>query len=219
MLRGTSLGVAALSLLALSWGASCGGDDSGAGGSGTGSPSGGAGGVGGGGGSGGLGGDTSQGGNGVCEDSSTEPCGACTYTNCQQEFCNCGANADCPQLAECQLGCADDAACIQDCWTSYSDGIADGALLLQCGALNCSNECPGLQPLGDCEVCLLETCPSAMNTCLGNPECAALLGCVVECGGDNNCSTQCYFDHGGGINDAGPVGECASNSCATSCNL
>lgn len=225
--RHARLGAAALLVLAVGGTASC-GDDAGAGGGGTGAGAvaGGSGGDagddnrGGGGAAGvGGGGDTSTGGTQACE-TDDNPCAECTFEACPDVYCGCATSPSCSALVVCMFECPpDDTACVQACWTAHSDGIAPAALLLHCSGASCQSDCGAAEPLGPCELCLFETCPDAMNTCLGNPDCASLIGCITACAGDEVCATQCYFDYSDGIEDATPVGECSSGPCAGACQL
>jgi hypothetical protein len=146
-----------------------------------------------------------------------DPCTECEATECQQQYCACAKNADCVQLAGCGSSCApNDATCLQACWTASPNGIADGALLVDCAAEKCAAGCPGLTTLTPCQECLYQQCPGAMNTCVANAQCSLLLYCVASCT-EPACQDACYAQHPEGLDDAGPVGACARMHCSATC--
>jgi hypothetical protein len=166
----------------------------------------------------GAGGDGAggMGGTGTCF-ALGDPCTECELANCPTEYCDCLQNAECVSLAQCAIGCTPgDMECEQPCWTQNPGGISDGALVTHCAATFCQSECPGYAPLDECQLCLFSSCSAAMNTCVANPDCNALLFCLADCTAPG-CENQCYAAHPGGLADAGPVGTCLQQACAGPC--
>lgn len=152
----------------------------------------------------------------ICSDVG-DPCTICESTTCPAEYCGCYDNGSCLLLAQCVAGCAvDDTACAQACWTQYPDGISDGALLTHCAATLCAEACGRYVPLTPCQLCLYTECAEAMNVCIANPECTALLQCLDACEAPG-CENTCYIAHPDGLADSGPVGRCAQEACVTQC--
>ncbi len=162
------------------------------------------------------GGSSSDTGEGLCPDLG-DPCTQCEATMCPDEYCGCFDNGSCGLLAQCAAGCEiGDAECNQACWTMHPEGISDGALLTHCAATLCMPECGPFVPLTECQVCLYSECQDAMNVCVSNPECTALLECLDACE-NPGCENGCYALHPDGFADSGPVGECAQRACLTAC--
>lgn len=146
-----------------------------------------------------------------------EPCTICESTQCPDEYCGCYDNGSCVLLAQCAAKCEiGDEACYQVCWTQYPDGISDAGLLTHCAATICPDECGPYMPLTPCQLCLYGECADAMNVCIANPECTALLQCLDACE-DPGCENTCYTAHPDGLADSGPVGECAQVACTQEC--
>lgn len=153
---------------------------------------------------------------GICPDAGGR-CTICESTECPDEYCDCYNNGSCVLLAQCTFACpVGDIECNQLCWTTYPEGISDGALLTQCAATTCSGQCGALNPLTECQICLYGECSQAMNTCVSNPECTALLTCLDLCE-DPGCENTCYAVHPDGLADSGPVGDCAQDACLQQC--
>jgi hypothetical protein len=148
-----------------------------------------------------------------------DACSDCAATQCTATYCGCYGNASCDQLSLCFSQCAmGDMNCYQSCETMYPDGISSFFLLDNCTAGACQAECPGSVALTACEVCLFTSCDTEMNTCLANPECAALIACVAQCAPQNmSCPTVCVAQHPGGTTDASAVRQCTSANCSSSC--
>jgi hypothetical protein len=147
-----------------------------------------------------------------------EPCTACELAACPDVYCGCYGNASCGLLASCVLACApEDTACLQECATTYPDGITDGALLSHCAAVDCAVECPGFVPLTDCQLCLYQGCEEEMNRCIANPSCSAALYCIADCEGDTTCAYACLDQYPSGRSDATAVGLCSQAHCTGTC--
>ena len=155
---------------------------------------------------------------GICPDVG-EPCTICESTQCPEAYCDCFNNGSCVLLAQCNAACnIADAGCFQACWALYPEGISDGAVLTDCAATTCNDECGGLfTPLNDCQLCLYGECSDAMNTCVANPQCFALLACLDTCD-DVGCENTCYAVYPDGLADSGPVGQCAQDACLRVCS-
>ncbi len=154
---------------------------------------------------------------GLCPDVG-DPCTTCESTQCPDAYCSCFNNGSCVLLAQCAAACdVGDQQCNQDCWTQYPEGISDGAVLTDCAATTCEDACGSFTPLTECQLCLYTDCAEAMNTCVSNPECFALLGCLDACE-DPGCENTCYAVHPDGLADSGPVGECAQDACLVACS-
>jgi hypothetical protein len=147
-----------------------------------------------------------------------EPCTACELNSCTDVYCECYGSTSCGLLADCIYNCpVGDTACHQGCATQYPDGITDGALLAHCAATNCPAECPGWQPLTDCQLCLYQSCEPQMNLCIANADCTAMLYCIDACGSDATCTNGCYAMYPNGLNEAYAVGICSQANCLPSC--
>jgi MYXO-CTERM domain-containing protein len=69
-----------------------------------------------------------------------------------------------------------------------------------------------------CEQCRSVECVNLISSCLGSPECTALLGCVDACA-DDACVNACIDANPAGEEDYGEVAYCACNSsCADECS-
>jgi hypothetical protein len=155
----------------------------------------------------------------VCVDAG-ESCSECELEACEAEYCECYASVECGLYASCIVACpVGDAGCYQTCATAYPDGITGGVLLNHCAATACATPCAAypLFELTACQLCLYQSCEPAMNACLANPECSALLVCLNGCAGDTECTNGCYATYPGGVDDVTPVGACAQSSCNTPC--
>ncbi len=119
---------------------------------------------------------------------------------------------------QCTQGCAaNDTVCNQTCLANNEGAISEAALLNDCGGSTCALDCPDSTALDICTKCLFTNCSTAMNACLSNPECSALVQCAQDCFGDAFCQLGCYDDHPDGQNDADAVTSCLQNSCSGQC--
>lgn len=169
------------------------------------------------------GGATSSGGTGGTTTTPTcqglgEPCTDCLAQSCEAQYCACYGDPACGALVQCTQGCAPgDAACNQNCLTNNSSAISEAALLNDCAAANCAS-CPGTAALDGCSKCLFTSCSGAMNACLANVECGAILTCAQGCDpADAFCQFSCYSDHPDGQSAADDVTSCLQNSCSGQC--
>ena len=146
-------------------------------------------------------------------------CAACLHDTCNDSFCGCAGEPECIGLLFClQLCQPNDKPCHKECYSENPSGISDAALLGDCGASNCQQDCSFTLELDDCESCLYSSCSTQMNTCVANPECYELLVCVSQCApGDSVCNSVCAGAHPFGLGDAGAVQQCSDMSCAV-CN-
>lgn len=120
---------------------------------------------------------------------------------------------------QCTQACApNDAACNQTCLSNNSSAISEAALLNDCAATSCNGMCAGAAALDGCSKCLFTSCSGAMNTCVANAECAAILTCAQGCDpSDSFCQFSCYSDHPDGQSAADDVTNCLQNSCSGQC--
>ncbi len=224
---GLAAGVVAL-VFASFFSASCGGDEFVEGSSGSTATTGGTGGAGGSGdattGTGGQASATSAattsgaGGGGTCQ-SLGDPCSDCTFANCNGLYCTCFSDQDCAALVGCFNACpAADLACQQTCMTAHPDNISLSFILGSCSATSCAAECPGTQVLDPCTNCLFTSCDDAMNNCIADPECSAILQCAQSCAAsDSACVIACGMQHPSGQSGAFAVQACANQSCSAEC--
>ena len=140
----------------------------------------------------------------------------CEIDACPETYCACYGDSECLALSACILSCGGTPECYQSCATQHPTAISRGALLVDCAARDCPVECPGYQPLTECQSCLYARCPEQMNTCVANPDCTELLYCLDACT-DAECTNDCYFEFPDGTGDAGPVGTCLQDECPAEC--
>jgi len=69
-----------------------------------------------------------------------------------------------------------------------------------------------------CNQCIASSCPDVWCSCVNEPECFALYGCIGDCGNDEDCANDCYTAHSAGISDAVLVADCAASPCDGTCN-
>jgi hypothetical protein len=149
-----------------------------------------------------------------------DACTECMAWDCSDTYCACSNNAECGTLLTCLAGCGQgNEGCTNSCLAQHENGISDALLVSDCSATTCQASCPaGGVPLDACQKCLFVSCAPAMNKCLADPECQALIACIAECApNDDVCFQTCAFQHFGALADAQAVGECASGVCAASC--
>ncbi len=173
-----------------------------------------------GGGASGAGGSAASGGSGAsggppCEDFG-EPCSQCTLSHCPSEFCACAQSDPCMAFAACYLGCSPgDLGCVQQCAAESPSGISAAMLVQHCAGSFCASVCPGTAPLGDCEVCLFQSCPTAVNACFANAECFQIIvGCLPTTPW-TTCIAGVSYDV---LALAFPVHECGEAACSAQCN-
>jgi hypothetical protein len=75
-----------------------------------------------------------------------------------------------------------------------------------------------------CEACLASRCTSSYDTCLEDPQCVAILECVVHCDAEAGSQTSCAIDCTM-ASDSSAAGsqtlellECAESKCAHACS-
>lgn len=177
---------------------------------------------------GGAGGGTASGGAGgtgggpMCQPLSDD-CTQCAFGACQDLYCQCYGNADCPALVNCLQPCdpADD-ACIKPCLSAHEDSISTAFLLGDCTATPCSDVCMGVAAQQACPKCLFEQCPVQMNDCLADPDCYDILMCAIECPpNDFVCALGCTSGKPQeSTNRAAAVQACTTDStkCSADCS-
>ena len=158
---------------------------------------------------------------GVACQSLGDACSDCSFTNCSAQYCDCYAEQDCAALVGCFNACPPgDQACQQTCMTDHKDSISKSFVLGDCAAMSCATSCPGVTALEPCTECLFTSCAPQMNTCLANPECAAILQCVqATCPPpiSTTCALGCANQHPNGQGDAAPLNSCLSQQCSNDC--
>lgn len=149
-----------------------------------------------------------------------DPCTSCELRECGDAYCECQGNDACLALGGCAVGCAaGDYDCYQACWSKQPTGITDLAIVNDCAAERCSDECAqfALIDLDDCEHCLYSHCEATMNSCVSNAACMGYWSCYESCADDGACQDGCADEYPGGVIDASFVASCAQQECATSC--
>ncbi len=74
-----------------------------------------------------------------------------------------------------------------------------------------------------CASCLLASCCTVTNTCLGDPDCAALVACIKVCkadgssSNDKSCIAACFKAHPNSVNAGADYDNCRLMSCAMQC--
>ena len=161
---------------------------------------------------------TSGAGGGTCQ-SLGDPCSDCSFDNCNALYCTCYADQDCAALVACFNACPPaDLACQQTCMTAHPDNISLSFVLGSCSAGACASECPGTQVLDTCSNCLFTSCDNAMNACISDPECSAILQCAQTCAAsDSACVLACGMQHPSGQGPAFAVQACANQACTAEC--
>lgn len=73
---------------------------------------------------------------------------------------------------------------------------------------------------GACASCIASSCCSQAAACAGDMVCSAATECVLGCGSDPACRTQCAYTHGGTPTPTVPaLNQCIASSCADACGL
>ncbi len=156
------------------------------------------------------------GGSGGCSAPGGDPCNTCIFNHCQGSYCDCQQMPDCWEIMTCVNGCATaDKACLGSCFTGHGGGISQFALLYNCGAIASQCQGCGFEQLSPCEMCLFQSCTSQVNQCYSDPNCRAILNCMLDCQsgpGFEQCILNC-----GSHPDMPPLQECASTTCQTDC--
>jgi hypothetical protein len=157
----------------------------------------------------------------VCVDYG-EPCTECEMQACPELFCECYGNPDCGLLAQCVLACpAGDATCQAACATTFPAGTSTSALLADCAAVDCSDECAALgtipPPLTACERCVYDECGPQMDACFAVGGCPELLVCINACVGDAICQSGCAALYPAALAAATTVGNCSVAHCSEPC--
>jgi MYXO-CTERM domain-containing protein len=129
----------------------------------------------------------------------------------------CSTGAECSALL-CSKGT--NSFCTQFCGTGSCDPgtyCVDGSVLIGGQAVD-EKICVGLPKNTACEACRSTECVNLVSTCMGKPECTALLACVDACT-DEACVEGCIAANPSAEIDYGEVAFCACNSsCADECS-
>lgn len=83
------------------------------------------------------------------------------------------------------------------------------------------HEACGLEvPAGSCQACLASSCCSQATACEKVPACAAYETCVLACGSDYACRTQCAVDHDVTQGPEVPaLDQCVVTACNDACGM
>jgi hypothetical protein len=75
-------------------------------------------------------------------------------------------------------------------------------------------------PAGSCQSCVASSCCSQASACAGSPACAGYETCLLACGSDYQCRTQCAVDHGGAPDqNVAALDQCVASSCNDACGM
>jgi hypothetical protein len=69
----------------------------------------------------------------------------------------------------------------------------------------------------DCEIDIGGACEAQMQECQANPQCAALMACLVECEGEPTCADACVAENPAGQSDFFEIVQCVIAACPSSC--
>jgi hypothetical protein len=69
----------------------------------------------------------------------------------------------------------------------------------------------------DCQLDIDGACETQMQACQANPQCAALMACLIECEGEPMCVDACYSANPAGQSDFFEVVQCVVAACPSSC--
>ncbi|WP_282417074.1 hypothetical protein [Polyangium sp. 15x6] len=171
---------------------------------------------------GGMGGAGGSGGAGGGSPACVQPadgCAACMFQQCNVAYCDCAGEASCLGIIPCLEACpAMDEACKQSCYQKNSLGFGEFLITSNCASTLCAPSCPGAGMIGACELCLAQQCEQQFESCVGNPECPALIDCLQGCQDNLACQQTCAAQHAGGTNQAQQLNQCATMSCGNVCN-
>jgi hypothetical protein len=146
-----------------------------------------------------------------------DACSDCVSTACPAVFCACADDAACLALSACFGNCTTE-ACRQTCQSAHPSAIAELYALGNCAGTSCASQCPGNMPLTPCVKCAVDTCPGALDTCLGDPVCVALYQCFDACAkNDLVCQQECFAEDGAGTVELQALVQCETTPCASSC--
>jgi len=118
----------------------------------------------------------------------TEACeadGSCNNSVCQY--------MDCQQAYNCMVGCGYDQDCADEC---YAQALPEAKMQIQMMQQCFETECGGLG--GDAfQECAYDKCGDEITTCFpmqtGEQTCEEAYDCMNECGQDQQCQTECYY--------------------------
>jgi hypothetical protein len=75
-------------------------------------------------------------------------------------------------------------------------------------------------PPGSCQTCVASSCCSQASACAGSQICASYESCLLACGSDYQCRTQCATDHGGAPDpNVSALDQCVASSCNDACGM
>ncbi|MEO1268745.1 MAG: trypsin-like serine protease [Myxococcota bacterium] len=154
-----------------------------------------------------------------------QPNGSCDNTACQV--------LSCEEIYGCFVDCGQDAACGNDCYFRGTDTArSELDTMLGCFSANCANITNDAQY----QTCVQNNCSRELDGCFprqtGNLNCEDMYSCLLDCGNDEGCQTDCFnqgtslaqdqliamngcFDaQCGNIADEDAFLECATSRCA-----
>jgi len=141
-------------------------------------------------------------------DAACMPGGACDNDACK--------TLSCEEVYECLVSCGEaDQGCQVDCWSAGTDAAMD-TLNAMFGCI--SDHCEDLSDSAYQE-CVQDNCEAQIDACLpvgtGSLSCAQVYDCMVECGGDADCSFGCYESGTAGAQALmDDMAGCMSDNCA-----
>jgi len=148
--------------------------------------------------------------------SEADPCIKCNFEECCDSvdavFYDPGPVKD---LADCWLDCQT-AACEEDCYGQFPDGIVGFGEYSACVFNNC-NATGACTSSSGCGLCQYQECGCELANCLTNVECALSRACLTTCNGDVACGQACFAAHpeAAALNDA--LGTCSALKCVQAC--
>jgi hypothetical protein len=130
-----------------------------------------------------------------------------------------GDYLDCTNAqSECPSQCILDADCTQLATIFNPQNIdpALGACIGACGGMGAGGAGGGGG--GNCSLCLLQNCGGDVQTCQGDAECQAWLGCAQGCNNDGACINACSASYPNAAPLFLPIYDCACQSCPSDCS-
>ncbi|MEJ7735326.1 MAG: hypothetical protein WKG00_39845, partial [Polyangiaceae bacterium] len=154
----------------------------------------------------------------VCEGGPSTPCTECIAESCAAVWCGCLDEPSCLGLFGCYQQCGADPMCEQACLQQFEPGIADVLLVSDCAGSACSAACNWGNDVPPCTECIYDQCEDETNACFVEPQCLALLQCLMDCDPlELSCQDQCYDDHGAGVDTLEVLLQCRAANCSSRC--
>ena len=144
-----------------------------------------------------------------------DACNECLWDNCCDSQVDIFQGGPATDLASCWLNCTT-AACEQDCYAQYPDGIQGLGGWWACLTVKCmpTGACPAQSA---CTECGANECSLEFADCETNVDCHLIKQCVSWCE-TSDCVLACPSKHPAGKPLYDKYFTCITQSCATSCN-